>query len=589
MPKLRKVLALDTEDNSEGQVSIINFYDGLNHVSFRGEDLQLNAWNWLGVQGPCYVWACNVEYDLINLFGVWVGKMVTLNYGGAGLVRATWQDAPVVFLDTLRHWPMSVDQMGRYLGLTKLDRIHKHCAGAERCRRCLRYCERDTEIVWDFVDHMLRRYEDMGLQLKATLPSMALQLFQKKFYKQEWISVAKRERDFFRRGYYGGRVEVYHFGQIKGPIHHYDVNSLFPSVMKHGRYPDLQSGWTYTQAPNWKNEGMADCTILVPECRYPPLPVRVDEESLVYPHGLLRGVWAYPEIRAAIERGAKVLEVYDAIEYQPLRRSPFAGYVDFCYERRRKSAHDLDKVFWKLMMNSLYGKFGQSENFTIIHNDTERGLGSPAKHANVIWAAYVTSLARVRLLQLLESTTTCYYTDTDSLFTPDRLPTSPKLGELKWEGTAKKTRFYGNKLYVMWDYDCECGQCKGNGKDDGVASCNKCHGAGKLNRKEVMKVKGIPASAAGDFIRTGRAIYRKPVRYRESRHSFADANVWMSVEKIRDDLYTKRQVFGDGSTRAWSMSAYQKEEHFAQTEGGKLGKPGARPTHHGDGTQVSGV
>ena len=548
-----RFLAFDTEDDSNGEVTLINFFDGETHTTFRGRDLQVEAWNWLTRQAPILVWACNAEYDLLNLCGPWVGKMATLTYrGSAGLLRANWRDGRVQFYDTLRHWPMSVEQMGRYLGLPKLDRL-----GAKTLKQEIAYCQRDTEIVWRFVRHMLARYDDMGLRLRSTLPSMALQLFEQQFYLAPWPIVEKSERDFFRQGYYGGRVEVYQFGPIKGPINHYDVNSLFPSVMKEKRYPDVAGGFIRTTSPNWTREGMAEVTIIVPETRYPCLPVRGGDE-LVYPYGLVRGVWPYPELRAALERGARIQTVHGAVEYGALRPGkPFGKYVEFCYAQRRQATHDLDRVFWKLMMNSLYGKFGQGEGLIVIAQDKEMTFGSAARQANVIWAAYVTSHARVRLLEYLESTSVCYYTDTDSLFTPDTMPVSSELGKLKWEGTASQAQFYGNKLYLLWDYDIECGQCKTTGKVDGTV-CTKCKGTGHIVKEKIAKAKGVPPDAAGDFIRTGRAVYRKPIRYRESRHSFLAANIWGVAEKERDDLYTKRRIFGNGTSWPWQWNLYQR-------------------------------
>jgi hypothetical protein len=117
-----------------------------------------------------------------------------------------------------------------------------------------------------------------------------------------------------------------------------------------------------------------------------------------------------------------------------------------------------------------------------------------------------------------------YYTDTDSLFTPERRPSGPGLGVLKHEGTYARVEFLGNKVYVV----------------DGVA-----------------KAKGVPPAVAPDFIRFGRCVYRKPARYRESRKSFATANVWYDVEKIRDETYTKRVVRADGRTEPWEFGAYR--------------------------------
>ena len=60
--------SVDTEDNSKGEVKLINFFNGVEHFSFwkREDALQwfvTNACNW-------DIWATNLQYDLINIFGV---------------------------------------------------------------------------------------------------------------------------------------------------------------------------------------------------------------------------------------------------------------------------------------------------------------------------------------------------------------------------------------------------------------------------------------------------------------------------------------------------------------------------------------
>lgn len=567
-------LALDTEDDSNGMVSIINVYDGVRHHTWVREagdtDLdrfRLQAWNWLYAlatikrkkgekkrgsddaldRRAVTVWACNAEYDLINFYGgQWLGKMCTLQYVSAGLLRATAVDRRVTFLDTLRHWPMSVEQMGHYLGLPKLAADFRSVA----------YCRRDTEIVWHFVAKMLERYQALDLDLKATLPSMALQLFKRKFYRRDFTILPAFLVDKYRAGYYGGRVEVYRFGPIDGPIRHYDVNSLFPSVMVEGGFPDLER-YRATKRPDWSQEGMADVTVTVPEMDYPPLPMR-GAEDMVYPWGTMRGMWPYPEIRQALDDGARIERVHVAYEHGR-RVTPFRDYIRFCYDQRSRADHALDNVLWKLMMNSLYGKFGQRPELDMIYDDRFLKIESePSAASNVIWAAYVTSLARVRLLRYLRQTSACYYTDTDSLFTPDDLPTSKDLGALKLEGVYAGMEAKGNKMYAItigpeeWVGLPAKERVLYHEESPGRFTRYKAKG---VQRAEV-KDGALVADAARDFIRTGRALFRKPVRFRESRRVLLQPNVWLEYEKRREATYTKRRLLDGGGTEPWEWSVY---------------------------------
>jgi hypothetical protein len=503
------MLALDTEDDSQGTVTIINFYDGCTHTTFTD---RLSAWQWLLGQGHESVWACNAEYDLVNLFGVWLGKMCTLQYVRSGLLRASLRDAPIVFYDTLRHWPISVEAMGGYLGLPKLAQNFQS----------VEYCQRDTEIVWKFAAEMLDRYARMGLRVRATLPAMALQLW-RSLCRLDPQTLPQGITDYFRRGYYGGRVEVYQFGRIRGPVYHYDVNSLFPFVMKTKRYPHL-SHWREVTSCNLRREGMATVTIALPETRYPCLPIRTTTSGILYPFGVLTGTWCYPEIRQAVADGGRIMRVERVIEFSETC-DPFSRFVDLGWSRRQSAPTEFDRVFWKLVMNSLYGKFGQTDGLEMIFDDKSFTLDTVAPHANVIWSAYVTSYARVALLHHLRGAGHVYYTDTDSLFTPVECATGGALGDLKRVGVYDDCEFIGNKIYRV---------------------------------DALYRAKGIPKAGVQDFIRTGRAVYSKPARFKESRRSFLRANVWYEYEKHLTAEYTKRILLSAGATSAWRYDEYMR-------------------------------
>lgn len=540
-----RIIALDTEDDSEGTVTLINFFDGETHIGFHGENMRPRAWDYLQRIGFAHVWACNMEYDLVNLFGwEWLGKLVTLQYVSAGFMRGSYCEGPITFYDTLRHWPASVAKMGEEIGLPKMDAVFD---GSMPFDELQRYCERDTEIVWRYTTAMLARYDDMGLSIRATLPGMALQLFRKDFYTKSFVRLPPTVMEFFRSGYYGGRVEVFKMGVTMGPFSQYDVNSLYPSVMAAGKFPSLHN-WYETTRPDWSYEGMADVTMEYPYHTIPALPVR-HEKEILYPYGRLRGVWCYPEIRQALRDGGTILRVHRACEF-PETESPFTSYVDAIYARRMASDSDVDKTIYKLFMNALYGKFGQSnDGMVTIFNDVEIANTSnkSSEHVNVIWSAYTTSYGRLHLLQLLRACSAVYYSDTDSLFTPDTFPTSTTLGGLKLEGKGVivKGNFKGNKLYLITREGADGSQ------------------------RETAKAKGVRASEAAGFIRTGRAVFRRPARFRESRKNFVTANVWYEVEKREVTQYSKRRLRRDGSgyTEPWALNEYERQVSAIRVRG----------------------
>ena len=518
-----KLLAFDTEDDSCGNPLLVNFFDGTSHHTFTDG---ISAWDWIVKQEPAQVWACNCEYDLLNLFQGWTAKVLTLQYVSSGLMRAAMDESDVTFFDTLRHWPMSVAAMGEYIGKPKF----KDYLSDKVTPKLIAACQRDTEIVFDFVSQMLGRYINLSLKIKSTLPSMAMQYWQT-FNRSDLPRLRCDLREKFRMGYYGGRVEVFQFKEIKGPVYHYDVNSLYPFVMRNNEYPDITFRERETTKPDFSKFGMAHIDMEIPFHDIPALPYR-SEKEIMFPYGKVSGAYCYPEIRQALMDGAKIQRVNWAIEYD---RSvePFTSYVDTCYANRLQSKNDLDRTFWKLMTNSLYGKFASNDRLLTISKDREFIVKSASRFSNVIWSAYVTTYARLVLLKYLRKVSCVFYCDTDSVFTPDQLETSTDLGAMKLEGVYSRSEFFGNKVYVV---------------DDTYRA-----------RGVPRKRKDSENDPAKDFIRTGRCIFRRPVRLRESRRSFAQANVWYETEKHFKAKYTKRKVLTNGKTKPLTLTEYDIE------------------------------
>lgn len=513
---LETFLALDTEDDSNGEVTWINFYDGKRHRSFSGREHR-KAWQYLQDRAPILVFACNMEYDLVNLYGDWVDKLTTLQYTNSGFFRATATYAPVQFYDTLRHWPgVSVKRMGEFLGIKKLPFDPDS----------LEYCRLDTRIVWEFVAGMLERYDGLRLSLKSTLPSMAFQFWKKHYSGPSGLPHAMNTE--FRDGYYGGRVECFYLGNFTSEVRHYDFTSLYPAVMT-SNFPH-PSWWRWTTKPDWERDGMVWCLLRVPEFLIPPLPVRENGE-LLFPTGRIYGAWTYEEVRNAMLAGVVIEQVRGAYEFRETC-SPFYDYIHRC-TREKDRSEGIDREFWKLLMNSLYGKFGQESALTILKDGREHTFTpNQPDHVNVLWAAMITARARVKLWRAMLEANPLYYCDTDSLFTERPLTTGGGLGMLREVATYRGGEFFGNKCYVV---------------------------EGKATAKGIPKPR---EEGDGDFplqfLYAGRTLFRKPARLREARKQGLVPNKWYLESRVRDPVYRKRRG-GPGFTKPWDLHQYREQ------------------------------
>lgn len=543
-----KIWALDTEDNSQGKLFMINIFDGETHYTFRKPRdffefcALLDGWN--------EFWACNMAYDINNLIYN-APDYLTLNYVESRFISAESQDLQIIFKDTLNHWKMSVAEMGKRIGLPKLD--------AEGNFNNLEYCRRDTEIVWRFVNDMKARYELMGAKLKSTIGATALDHF-KNFtgFNPRVDRLKQNEVDFLSQSVYGGRVEIFHTKKVKGPIWWHDFNSLYPAVMASGQYPRLDDNKRrFTKKPNFELEGVAHVRI---ECRnnldIPFLHTRHDG-SLIFPSGEFDGFYTYPEIRKAIQLGYRIKKVYRALEFYGGTANPFKKWIFFLYESRLKAqkiSDELMSLSFKLLMNNLFGKFGQGNEktvlcsrekvktniYTILANGwaLEKQKGFYPPHTNFIWSAYTTAYGRIKLFDAMifakSRGAKVLYCDTDSIFYQHSeclFENSDKIGELKLETKLPlaSAEFKNPKQYCLEFQD----------------------------GKRKYKVKGVPSRSAEEFFITAHIRYKKPNKLRETlRRNVAKSkkrdlipNYWESIQKYNRKTYSKRKVLPDGTTK----------------------------------------
>ena len=523
-PKARNVWAFDTEDDSKGHVYWINFFNGDHHVSF---DHPHRAVEWIYEQQGDF-WAVNLEYDLINLFGPLLDQLCVLTYGGFGLLKASIYERPVRFLNTLRHWSMSVEEMGERLGHPKLPFDPTN----------LEYCKRDTEVTWFFVQEMLKRYEELGMKsVGATLPSTAL-----KFYLEDYCHVAyQRHPDisqwqFLSRSRYGGRCEVFFTRPVTGRIWEYDIVSSYPAAMARERFPDLTTA-RECSVPDFGKEGVAHCTVSAPTMEFPLLPWKSpDSGKLLFPVGRFQGVWTYPEIRRALSLGYQVLKVHRAVEYESMP-SPFYEYITYLYRRRHevKQSDPLMAYTLKIAMNSTFGKFGEEGELQVISCGKRYTMRQIPKHSNMIWASYILAYGRLALYTYMMQATEkgrLLYVDTDSVFV--RSSTKPfedskgELGDLAFKARYQYAHFKLPKLYRVDD----------SYKAKGVP----------LDKKAP---KGEEQRLKKEFFYDGIAEFLKPYRWLEAKKIKEQANVWREVTKQLNATYDKRSVAKDG--RTWPL------------------------------------
>lgn len=421
--------------------------------------------------------ASNLSFDF---FGLFFGEPEAMHFvqlfRGSHLLRAVYkkENWSIVFLDTLNYAMLSVAELGKLLGIPKLDNpcLGKRPSSNNEFKELIAYNQMDARISREALLFFYSLFESLGATPKMTLASTAMSLFQNKYlddaYFRAPIPILRQQF----KGYYGGRVEAFARGECMNCFY-YDINSLYPSVMRN-EYPNPntmriihKNNMDYIQ----NFEGMSYVVVECPKMDYPLLPYRT-EDKLLFPYGKFSGWHTHAELRKAYELGYKIM-VKKTIYYKE-NCEPFREFVDDLYKKRiaYQQEHSPMEKMVKLLMNSLYGKFGQKfemkENiipfpetleeiqkydfFEHIPNSNYAKIKktvAPPSFTIPIWASYTASYGRLKLYDYIKNNE-ALYADTDSILTEKKLPTSEALGKLKLEMRVEKAVIVKPKFYAFY-------------------------------------------------------------------------------------------------------------------------------------------
>lgn len=232
------------------------------------------------------------------------------------------------------------------------------------------YCLIDSKILNEcFQQFIFLIYQQFGINgLKTlTLSALAFKIFRTQYlplkYKNNlFIFKSEGFKDqFIRQSYKGGLVNVYRPFLEKG--YFYDVNSLYPYIMKTCEMP-LGPGihGNALLEPNFDITnffGFISVDVECPEMYIPFLTVKDKVKGLIAPIGKWGGVYFSEEIKYALTLGYKFhYKSYYKYDHAVL----FDDFVNDLYKKRLEYKPGNLGFIYKLILNSLSGRFGMSFN-----------------------------------------------------------------------------------------------------------------------------------------------------------------------------------------------------------------------------------
>jgi len=134
--------------------------------------------------------------------------------------------------------------------------------------------------VLDIYERYLMKNFQVSLNRQITIAQLSMQIFKQKFLKLSLPNYVSREDDM-RKAYYGGRTEIFKMRGKK--LFYYDVNSLYPFVMRNKPMPVGLPVKNYDMKV--EDFGIAYCEVTTPKnIDIPLMPHRV-KGKLLFPKG----------------------------------------------------------------------------------------------------------------------------------------------------------------------------------------------------------------------------------------------------------------------------------------------------------------
>lgn len=368
-------------------------------------------------------------------------------------------------------------------------------------KETIKYCINDLNLLNKILDNIIKIINSFSkylLNKSFSAPSISHNLFFLNYnIKNIPKTIKKKDEDFIRFSYFGGRCEVFGNPNNNEIIKYFDFSGMYGQCMMESFH--IGDGY-YTIPNSIEKPGFYSINYISNNMDIPVLPNKSFENKLLFKNGRSSGIYWYEEILYFIEKGGILDKINHAYIFD---KSDFV-FQDFVKEFtkiREKGIYY--KFFGKLMINSLYGsmalneitttniitfseeevefayknlnvlKFYKINNIFIIEIKIDEKLKKynikyekNKSSRNVSYSSAISSKARIKLhramMEVIEDGGRLLYCDTDSIFA-------------SYDKNDKREYFYNNKWLDFYD--------------DGVFAAPKSYAL--KGKKDIIKIKGV--------------------------------------------------------------------------------------------------
>lgn len=417
-------------------------------------------------------------------------------------------------------------------------------------KEAINYCINDCEITKKMLEKITEAMEEDEKKIfkeSRSISSLSLNTFKKKFNKFNLETKMKIENDeMIRNGFYGGRCEVFGNKYNDEKIFHFDFSGMYAEIMKEDFFfNDVE----ISNSKEIKEGGFYKVDVISNGMHIPVLPFKEKKDGkLIFPNGEWTGTYWYEELELFEREGGIIKKIHYRISLKN-KKKIFKEFVEN-YNKLRKNS-EVENVFWKLFINSIYGRLGMGPNLeeTILVQDEEtykkirknkeilrESIINKIKivtiekermidevQSNVSIAAQITSKARIKLFnafkEVIKNEGRILYTDTDSIFAGfKRNVIGEKHGEVYWD-PKKEDTIIKNAIFAL---------------PKGYALL--------LGKKEIVKIKGFKRNSISFYefektFKNNNELKLKEINFKKSNFSLKFEEI---EKKIQLNSYDKR-------------------------------------------------
>lgn len=565
--KTYNIWAFDTETDEDGNFKLGVIYNPLDddyEVFYNAFDMAKSLLRPIGKhhEGRHYMAGFNVPYDLNTLHPYFrlnrlenKGNFITCTTSkNSDRSKNKYRYFSFIDLSNFCRQGTSLKELSGNLNVNYID-VHDY-KDPFILDACKSHAKSVSEILQKFQKVI---NEDFESNLKLTVASTAMDVFQRKFLR-EGHGVGKEckpdticdHKGQQGQSYRGGITEMFNKNYFKSVVC-VDIKSMYPYIMKNLTIPNMNKCSNILYKSNVEDylnnfEGCAELTVKIPKNMYfHPFLIK-NNGKLQSMWGDVTGVFTFSEIRYMLELGIKIKYCDWIIQFKR-RENFFTDFVDYLYKYKSK-----DKTgVYKLVMNSLYGKFGQKHKYDTGFKVIEEGgvynieecyelngviydylpedkeIKEYHRKAYPLIASYVTAGARIYLYQemLKVGLDKIIYCDTDSLVINDSEENIKKKLEIKNELGKWEIKFKGEfqarglKYYRYRETN---------------------------NDNWEYVIKGVPEKYKAEFWENNKVVVKRPIKFNTAIRSKGKKklNKWVSFTLTSKNPPLKRKFFKNG-------------------------------------------